>query len=105
NVFPIDWTIFPGECVRVGNAWQFRAVCVWVGKTYLDDESQKFGLINVCGSGIGVRAAAEAVRRHCHHPATKSRATPPKKTQPPRRGGIHPPGHVLMCVKRPYMCP
>jgi len=36
-------------------------VCVWVwvweGKTYLDDESQKFGLINVCGSGIGVRVS------------------------------------------------
>jgi len=63
SIFPIDWTIFPGQCVRVCNAWQFRAVCVcvwvwvWEGKTYLDDESQKFGLINVCGSGIGVRVS------------------------------------------------
>lgn len=46
------------------------------------------------------QAAAKAVRRHCHHPATKSRASQPASHPPhvacPWRGWrhIHPPGHV-----------
>lgn len=50
NFPPLVFTSVRWVCVC--NAWQFRAVCVWCVKTYLDDESQKFGLINVWWPGI-----------------------------------------------------
>lgn len=158
--FPIDWTIFPGQRVRVRNAWQFRAVLVCVcdggcvdggrGKTYLDDESQKFGLINVCGSWIGVRVRVYYISgfhflymhiyimvyflfifvlfvlqslvpvivcpifgNHWRQQKLSQDIViiqrPSQERHHHRRNGgvgaIHPPGHVSMCVKRPYMCP